>query len=373
VGAVTFLSPTVPTIIGNPISAMYAAGETFTLSTLIAGVGPFTYQWRKDGVAVAGANSPMLTIANADASSAGAYDVVVRNENGSATTSAALVIVSSNVPLRASRIVNLSIRGNAGNGLQTLIVGFALGGSGTIGTKPLLIRGAGPSLAQFGVTGFLTDPQLTIYSGSAVFSSNDNWGGNGSIRNVAAQVGAFPFANDGSNDSALYNVGMAPGAYSAQITGAAGSTGVTLAEIYDGTATASFGSSTPRLVNVSARTHVGTGGDILIAGFGISGTTPRTLLIRAIGPSLAGFGVTGALSDPKLELYNGSSKINENDNWGSTTALTNASMSVGAFPIDGSSKDAALLVSLQPGSYTAQVSGTEGGTGVALVEVYDVP
>ncbi len=134
---------------------------------------------------------------------------------------------------------------------------------------------------------------------------------------------------------------------------------------------------TPSVSNLSTRAQVGTGGDIIITGFNIGTGTNKTILIRATGPALTGFGVTGALADPKLELYAGASKINENDNWGTpvggATPVTAASFSaVGAFGLTAGSRDAALIATLAPGAYTAQVSGVNGGTGVALIEVYEV-
>ena len=122
---------------------------------------------------------------------------------------------------------------------------------------------------------------------------------------------------------------------------------------------------------MSARNRVGTGDDILIAGFNITGTGSKQLLIRAVGPKQGGFGVSGYLADPKLEVYSGATKLIENDNWDASLASTFAA--VGAFALDGGSRDAALLTSLATGSYTVQVRGADGGTGEALVELYEVP
>ena len=143
--------------------------------------------------------------------------------------------------------------------------------------------------------------------------------------------------------------------------------GVVLVEAYD-TGTG----NSPRMVNVSARNRVGTGDDILIAGFNIAGTGTKHLLIRAVGPKLSAFGVPGVLMDPKLEIYNSAGvKLSENDNWSPT--LTVAFDAVSAFQLDAGSRDAALLTSLAPGSYTVQVSGADGGTGEGLIEIYEVP
>jgi hypothetical protein len=130
--------------------------------------------------------------------------------------------------------------------------------------------------------------------------------------------------------------------------------------------------NTPRMVNVSARNQVGTGDDILIAGFNIAGTGTKQLLIRAVGPKLGTFGVSGFLVDPKLEVYSASgNKLTENDNW--TPTLSSTFSAVGAFALDSNSRDAALLMTLTPGSYTVQVRGADGGTGEALIEIYEVP
>ncbi len=134
---------------------------------------------------------------------------------------------------------------------------------------------------------------------------------------------------------------------------------------------------TPSVANLSTRAQVGTGGDIIITGFNIGSGGNKTVLIRATGPALAGFGVTGTLANPRLELFSGSTRLAENDNWGTavgTATLATAATfsSVGAFQLTAGSLDAALVATLAPGGYTAQVSGVANGTGVALVEVYEV-
>ena len=125
-------------------------------------------------------------------------------------------------------------------------------------------------------------------------------------------------------------------------------------------------------MNVSARNQVGTGDNILIAGFAISGSGTKALLIRAVGPGLSAFGVPGILADPKLEIFNNiGTKVAENDNWSSDLAATFTS--VGAFALPSGSKDAALVTSLDAGkSYTVQVKGADSGTGEALIEIYEL-
>lgn len=256
---------------------------------------------------------------------------------------------------------------------------FAINGNTSGGQ--LLSWGAsyGPALANVTdidtiVAGsYLADPALTLFSGSTSVGGNDDWAGDTQVSLVGGSVAAFPFASATSKDAALYNSAMLPATYSIQIAGVGGATGNALAEIYDATALGAFKLDTPRLINVSARARVGTGDDFLIAGFVVSGSTSKTVLIRAVGPSLAQFGLGGVLGDPRVALLSGTTLVASNDNWGAGTALTNAFNQVGAFPLADTSRDSALLVAVQPGAYTVQLSGVNGATGIALVEIYEVP
>jgi hypothetical protein len=279
-----------------------------------------------------------------------------------------------NAPDQPGRLANLSVRTQAGTGDQTLIVGFAVGG-GT-GTKPLLIRAIGPTLAAFGVEGALADPAIDITTPSgARLAGNDNWGGSAALKNAFAAVGAFGLAADASADAALlYNA--APNSYTATVSSgspgpSAAAAGIALVELYDSGTT-----NVPRLTNVSARTQVGVGADALIAGFVVSGNVPKKLLIRATGPTLNAFGVGGALADPVLQVraLGNENILAFNDDWRGTVALKEQFQSVGAFRFfSDASRDAAVAVELPPGAYTATVSGKNNTTGVALVEVYELP
>jgi len=272
-------------------------------------------------------------------------------------------------PLVAGRLANLSVRTQAGSGDATLIAGFALGGTAApTATKPLLVRAVGPTLAAFGVADVLADPALAVAPlGRAVLVANDNWGGTAALKSAFAAVGAFALAPDTSRDAALV-VSPPPGTYTATVSGG---TGVALVEVYDaGTGLA------PRLINLSARTQVGTGADALIAGFVVNGNVPKKLLLRAAGPTLAAFGVGGTLADPVLTLrpLNSDTIVAANDDWRGTAALKAAFASVGAFAFaTDASRDAAVVIELPPGAYTATVSGKNNTTGVALVEVYELP
>jgi hypothetical protein len=266
----------------------------------------------------------------------------------------------------AARLINLSARTSAGTGSNTLIAGFVISG----GSESILVRGIGPTLGNFSVSGFLPDPQLAIFNGPTNIQSDTTWGGTAGLASVFSQVGAFSLSPS-SADSALLST-LTPGAYTAQVSGISGDSGVALAEIYD--ADPDPLASPSRLINLSARSNVGTGANILIAGFVIGGSGTETVLIRADGPTLSTFGVTGVLANPVLTLFdsNGNS-IATNSAWGGTSALANAFSLVGAFPLPAGSNDSALLVTLQPGAYTAQVTGSGQSTGVALVEIYEVP
>lgn len=277
-----------------------------------------------------------------------------------------------------TRLVNLSVRARAAAGAGAVIAGFTVTGTGT---KPVLVRGVGPALAQppFGLPAVLPDPQLEIFANQNRLATNDDWGAvpaeAAAVAAAAARTGAFPLA-PGSRDAAtLASVGA--GGYTVQVTDATNTPGTALAEIYD--ADPAGAAAGTRLSNVSARTPVGTGADVLIAGFSIAGTGGQRVLIRGVGPSLARFNVPGLLADPRIEVFNGASPIGANDNWGEQSAGANAAniqeaaTSAGAFPLDPGSRDAALVLTLPPGGYTAQLSGINGTIGVGLIEVYALP
>ena len=358
---------TTPSITTQPVARTVAAGGSVTFTVGATGGTP-TYQWFFNNTQITGATAASYTIASVTTAHAGRYQVTVGGVGVSGVIFSDSVTLTVAAASNTARLSNVSIRAGAGSGSETLIVGVTIGGAGTSGSKTLLVRGTGPALTAFGVTGALADPVLTIFNGTTSIANNDDWNSDAQVIAQGTALGAFPLTA-GSKDSAL--VGVIPsGGYTVQLTGKAGATGVALVEVYDGTA--SFTTATPRLTNVSARTQVGTGGNILITGFVVAGSGTRQVLIRATGPALAAFGVAGTLADPKLELYNGAGvKTDENDNWVASTAA--AQTSVGAFPLTPGSKDSVIVVTLAPGSYTAQVSGVGATSGVALVEIYELP
>ncbi len=255
----------------------------------------------------------------------------------------------------AAWLNNVSVRTTMAAG-QTLIVGTSVAG----GSKPVLLRAAGPILAEYGLTSAMVDPRITLFSGENAIAANDDW--NTSLEPTFARLSAFPF-RAGSKDAAL--VATLSGTATVHATGTG--PGTTLVEAYD----AGTGSDV-RLVNVSARNRVGTGADILIVGFGVAGSGSKGVLIRAIGPRLADYGVAATLANPRLELYRGQTKVTDNDDWDASLAPTFEA--VYAFPLVTGSRDAALLATVAAGeTYTVQVSGANGETGEALVEIYELP
>lgn len=361
-----------PLITAQPLSQTVASGTSATLMVAAEGSGPLAYQWRKGGVDVFGANSPALVIGEASAGDAASYVCTVSNAAGAATSAAAVVRVVAASATNPARLSNLAVRTTAGPGAP-LIVGFVVGGAGTVGNKPLLIRGVGPSLSALGVQGALTDPRLALFRDATQLASNDNWAGDAAVASLGAELGAFALAGPTSRDAALAAF-PDTGGYTVQLSSVDETNGTALAEIYD--ASTAFSVTEPRLVNLSARSEVGGARGALIAGFVVAGPVARTVLIRAIGPGLAQFGVRSALSDPRLTLFSRSTPLAANDNWyeaPNAVAVMAATIQIGAFRLPTTSADAGLLLTLPPGSYTAQVSGAEGATGSALVEVYEVP
>ena len=272
-------------------------------------------------------------------------------------------------PANPARLINLSILTEISAPGDNFTLGYVLGGGAPGALKPLVIRAAGPSLGALGVPGTLADPKLELFAATQT-GENDNWGGSADLTAALAAVGAFPYASPLSKDAAIATR-IATRDNSVSVSAVGTGTGTVIAEIYDATPVAAYTAATPRLLNVSVRKHLGSG---VTLGFTVGGTGSKTILIRAVGPTLGGFGVPDTVADPQLALFNGASaQIGENDNWGGTAALTAAYAQVGAFGLPPASKDAALLATLAPGGYSVRVSGVATTTGVALVEVYEVP
>lgn len=284
------------------------------------------------------------------------YDVIAYNPN-----------VATAIPGTAANLVNISTRSFAGADSSTQIAGFIISGSAP---RKVLIRAGGPYLSQFGVDGVLADPVLTlIAAGGTQLAQNDDWSSDAAAVTAAvAKVGTLSFPA-GSKDAAIITT-LPPGAYTALVTGKGNATGNALVEVFD----ADDGSAS-KLTNISTRSFVGTGSSVQIGGFILRGSGPRKVLIRAGGSYLTQYGVANVLADPVLTVFQGNVQIAQNDDWASNSAdVAAATQALGAVGYASGSKDAALVLTLDPGTgYTAQVAGKNGGSGNALIEVFQLP
>lgn len=258
-----------------------------------------------------------------------------------------------------SSAVNISTRMVVETGDNVLIGGFIVTGSGQ---KKILVRAIGPSLAQSGVAGALSDPILELHDASgALLLTNDNW--RTSQQDAIIATGAAP-GND--RDSALIAT-VNPGNYTAVVRGVNNATGVALVEVYD----LDGATSTTRLGNISTRGHVLSGDNVMIGGFIVRGDISKRMIVRVKGPSLSlnGTLLAGRLLDPMLELHDGNGAlIAQNDNWRTSQQAEIQASTVA--PTDD--KEPALVATLPPGNYTAVVRGTSNSTGIGLIEFYDL-
>jgi len=362
-----------PSITTQPASQAVNVGSTVSFNVVATGTPAPTYQWRKSGTAILGATAPTLTFASVSTADAADYSVVVSNSAGSVTSAIATLTVSTSgtsggtnnnytstnqtIPGHLTNVSAQALPAQQGN--QSLSMTFTVTGA----TKSVLVRGVGPGLASFTTDATFGDPKVAVTNSGVAVANNDNWGGSAALSDVFRRVGAFPLATN-SKDAALVT-SVAPSTYSVALSGKSG--GLAMVELYDADSGTALNG---RVAKVTAQAPVGTNNNALIADFTVTGDTPLHLLIRAIGPSLSG---KGNLADPKLTIYNGATVLQQNDNWGGTSLLTTDFVLAGASNLAASSKDAAIDITLAPGSYTAVVSGVNSTTGVASVEFYELP
>ena len=273
-----------------------------------------------------------------------------------------------------SHLGNISSRSLVQTGDNVMIGGFIVEGSQP---KRVIVRAIGPELSQFGVPDSLANPRLELHNNTgALIASNDNWqftiiGGviTGDQRAEIRQSGHAP---TDPRESAII-ADLPPGNYTAIVRGVNNTTGVGLVEVYD-----LSGASSSILGNISTRSFVQTGDNVMIGGFIVEGTQPKRVILRAIGPELGQFGVPVPLVDPTLELHNRTGAlIASNDNWqhtiigGIITSDQRGEIrNSGHAPTDG--RESAIIAELPAGNYTAIVRGVNNTTGVGLVEVYDL-
>lgn len=305
------------------------------------------------------------TVTATIASDSGAITAQVTSATGQTTT----YIGASGAVLAAQRFVNVSTRASVGTGTSVAIVGLVIGGQDA---KPVLLRAVGPGLSQFNLADLLAKPRMDLYSGSTLLATNTGWATSGNADEIAAaatRAGAFGLTV-GSNDSAIVTT-LAPGSYTLIVSGADGGTGLAIAEAYD----LSGAVTGQKMINISTRAQVGTGNNLCIAGFVVGGTVPKRVLIRGVGTSLSAFGITGTLAKPQVTLYRGTTAVAQNAGWAASAdaaQIATVTKQVGAFTLT-SNDEAVILISLEPGAYTVQLSGVNSSTGIGLVEVYEVP
>jgi sugar lactone lactonase YvrE len=273
----------------------------------------------------------------------------------------------SEAELDRQRIVNISTRARVGTGDEVAIAGFVITGQES---KPVLIRAVGPTLATaFQLSGALASPRLELFQGTTSLAVNSGIAGNRVALDAAAQrAGAFALGAAGTDAAIL--ITLAPGNYTAIVSSTTATAGVALVEVYD----LSAPGRGQKLLNISTRASAGTAENTLIAGFVVPAGVTKRVLIRGVGPGLTSFGVAGALAQPSLSLTSGGTTIAQNTNWATSpdsAVISAASLQVGAFGL--ATNDSAMVVTLVPGNYTAQVVGVGGATGVALIEVYELP
>jgi hypothetical protein len=257
--------------------------------------------------------------------------------------------------LEPAQIQNISTRLKVQTGGNASIVGFIITGNAL---KKVIVRGIGPSLT--GMNPVLADPKIVLHgSNGSIITSNDNWKDSQQV-----EIQNSTLAPTNELESAIIAT-LAPGAYTAIVTGANGASGIGLVEMYD----LDLGSNS-ELANISSRGLVLTGSDVMIGGFIMgNGRASEKVLVRAIGPSLAGSGVENPLDDPTLGLHDGNGTLlMSNDNWQDDAAQAAEIAATGMSPQDN--LESAILATVPPGAYTAVVAGRDGGSGVGLVEVY---
>lgn len=277
-------------------------------------------------------------------------------------------------PTPASQLSNISTRAFVQTGDNVVIGGFIVQGTDQ---KRVIVRAIGPELTQYGVPDVLTNPTLELHdSTGALIASNDNWrhtviGGiimSDQVRDIR-NSGHAP--TDGRESAIIAD--LPPGNYTAIVRGVNDTMGVGLVEVYD----LNPGSNSI-LGNISTRSYVQTDDNVMIGGFIVTGTQPKRVILRAIGPELSQYGVPTPLPDPTLELHDSTGAlIGSNDDWQHTIVggvITNDQVrdirNSGHAPTDG--RESAIIATLQPGNYTGIVRGKNIITGVALAEVYDL-
>ncbi|MBI5769739.1 MAG: hypothetical protein HZA93_18330 [Verrucomicrobia bacterium] len=365
-------------ITASPVNQRVVTGRDAFLQVAIGTTQPASFRWTRDGVTLAGATSANLRVPSVSAADAGVYRAIVTIGTQTFTSDpATLTVVPS-----TSRLTNFSARSLVGPGSPPQVAGVVCAGAPP---RNVLLRAVGRGLQSItnasGSSLMLSVPVLTLYDGAGGLVAQDRGSATApAIVSLAARVGAFPlneiFAPPSPQVLGLI-VGSAltptlgDGAYTGITTSGDGSSGVSLFEFYD---TGSADSSVPLVRNISIRGTTAPGAGVLTAGFVIAGNGPLRLLVRGVGPALATFGLSGTIADPRLEVFSGNAGgiLASNTGWANDPEVADATRRTGAFSLAAGSRDSALVVTLEPGGYTAQLSSVTNASGNALIEIYVV-
>ena len=378
--------PGAPVISVQPVPQSVSASGSATFSVVVTGAAPLLFTWLKNGDPLTVGTSKSLTIPSVTASDAGTYSVRVQNGEGTVTSAAAVLTVGTR-PVITTQPVGFSVlagqkmqfsvtaTGTSPLGYQwqkngTAIAGAAGAtyvvnavGAGDAGSYTVVVSNAFGSVTS--AAAVLTVSATPAVGGALTLTTTTS--GTGPFTYQWSRNGSAIAGATGSVLSVLYVTPADAGSYTCTARSAQGS--VTSGPV---SVTVQAGTGTIRLVNTSTRINVGTGDSVLITGMVMEGTGKKSYLIRAVGPALGVFGVTGFLADPELTVY-GANGVEQayNDNW--PPALSGIMSGAGAFPMPAGSKDAALVVALSRGAYTFKVSGVGNTSGVALLEIYELP
>ena len=268
---------------------------------------------------------------------------------------------STPTPIPApAQALNISTRMRVETGSNVLIAGFIIAGTAP---ENVILRGIGPSLSAVGISDPLNDPTLQLFDASGtLLIANDNWQDDPT---QAALLTAAGLAPTNPNESGIY-APLQPASYTVALAGKNETTGVGLVEVYNTTH-----DNASQLGNISTRGFVLTGSDVMIGGFILGGGGNTHIVVRGIGPSLAQFGLSPVLPDPTLQLRDSDGTLLVfNDDWQDDPATASQLNFLGLALSDP--KESGIYTSLPPGSFTAILAGANDGTGIGLVEIYNV-
>jgi hypothetical protein len=305
-----------PIITTQPTSQVGGRGGSASFTVAATGIPTPGYQWKKNGTNISGATFASLSWTSLTVADEGSYSVVVTNSGGTVTSNSVSLTVFDQQPYAPA--ITSHPQGGAYSAAQT--VTLTVGASG------------------------IPTPAVQWYKNGAAIAG---------AQSSTLSLGQMSAAHEGQYHAVASNV---------------------LGSAASSSATITLSKDAERLVNVSSRGVAGKDSNTLIAGFVISGSGTKDILLRAVGPTLTPLGVSGALPNPQVRLFKGSASVLENDDWSSADTggiITAATNRLGAHPLATGTKDAALMVGLTPGVYTAHVTTSDSSTGVALLEIYD--